>query len=148
MTITKIIFLLAPILFLQDVKNEEIVLCIGKKYSINMSKTGYTKSIDQYMEGQFINYTYNDSSAITIHCGYNISKPLLSKTDYILNDSIFSNGFSTRRGIERISKRYWQESAIGDVTIMFTMVKEEDLESFKNSIASFKEMLKNDQKGK
>lgn len=70
-------------------KTDPVIITCGK-YNIQLPlKDAYKKSEHRYTEGIFHDFVFHDLSSISVHCGSNVSLPLLgnkNKGDTILVD--------------------------------------------------------------
>lgn len=113
---------------------DTIILGTNKIMIINNLPSICYKNITSYEEGCFIDYTFRDSSVLTIHFGSMVSKPLYKDflKDFELTDkSEIEQQFYSYQGYHVIQnkKRFFREMELTGIriTLIYFSVKQEDI---------------------
>lgn len=81
-----IIFYLHPLSAQQNFISGNDTICFNDYQLIIRLPSHSLKKVTNYEEGFFIDYSTVDTSVITIHCGYLVSKPLISEKKSVIID--------------------------------------------------------------
>lgn len=84
--------------------------CYGFNLTLELPNVPYRYDIDNYEEGTFHDFIFEDTTAILVHCGYNVVKPSIEVG--LLREvkmEISGHQILRRSGVEKDGLHYWQE---------------------------------------
>jgi hypothetical protein len=120
----------------------EVLLCrlnMGRPKKIHIKvPSKYTKNITDYHDGLIHDFSFEDGSLLTIHCGSMIKLPFIQGEKIIVT---LRKGHR-REEIEKPTARYWREENHGIFNIYYYNVKKEHKAVFDKMLDELAKQIK------
>jgi|GEM_PF-3117574 len=110
---------------------QEVIECTPDRSVKIELGAGCRKDEILYEEGIMVTFTYPDTSYILVFCGRMQKFPILSDSDYIVENEKIDLSFKSRLGLNSRSNRYWREDNYGSgIAVIYDNVPDNQVEKF------------------